>query len=77
MPLPRGFIEASPRPGLRLELYVDDPRDATRLNGSGLFVLNPPWSLKQEAEVLLPALAERLSRRGYGAYRCEAFGPPA
>jgi 23S rRNA (adenine2030-N6)-methyltransferase len=68
---------ASPRPGLRLELYVDDPRDATRLNGSGLFVINPPWSLKQEAEVLLPALAERLSRRGYGAYRCEAFGPPA
>ncbi len=67
----------SSRPGLRLELYVDDPRDATRLNGSGLFVLNPPWSLREEAEVLLPALAERLSRSGYGAYRCEAFGPPA
>jgi 23S rRNA (adenine2030-N6)-methyltransferase len=67
----------SPRPGLRLELYVDDPRDPNRLNGSGLFVLNPPWSLKEEAEVLLPALAERLSRSGYGAYRCEAFGPPA
>ncbi|MBF9197248.1 23S rRNA (adenine(2030)-N(6))-methyltransferase RlmJ [Microvirga terrestris] len=67
----------SPRPGLRLELYVDDPRDATRLNGSGLFVLNPPWALKDEAELLLPALAERLSRSGYGAYRCEPFGPPA
>jgi 23S rRNA (adenine2030-N6)-methyltransferase len=69
--------EQSPRPGLRLELYVDDPRDRSRLNGSGLFVLNPPWSLKDEAETLLPALAERLSRSGYGAYRCEAFGPPA
>ena len=67
----------SPRPGLRLELYVDDPRDPSRLNGSGLFVLNPPWSLREEAEVLLPALAERLSRSGYGAYRCEAFGLPA
>jgi 23S rRNA (adenine2030-N6)-methyltransferase len=67
----------SPRPGLRLELYVDDPRDPSRLNGSGLFVINPPWSLKDEAEILLPALAERLSRSGYGAYRCEAFGPPA
>ena len=66
----------SPRPGLRLELLVDDPRDPTRLNGSGLFVINPPWSLKDEAELLLPALAERLSRGGYGAYRCEAFGPP-
>jgi 23S rRNA (adenine2030-N6)-methyltransferase len=67
----------SSRPGLRLELYVDDPRDAARLNGSGLFVLNPPWALREEAEVLLPALAERLSRSGYGAYRCEPFGPPA
>jgi len=67
----------SPRPGLRLELYVDDPSDPSRLNGSGLFVLNPPWSLKDEVETLLPALAERLSRSGYGAYRCEAFGPPA
>ncbi|NIX76265.1 23S rRNA (adenine(2030)-N(6))-methyltransferase RlmJ [Microvirga terricola] len=66
-----------PRPGLRLELLVDDPRDATRLNGSGLFVINPPWSLREEAETLLPALAERLSRGAYGGYRCEAFGPSA
>ncbi|MFC1455835.1 23S rRNA (adenine(2030)-N(6))-methyltransferase RlmJ [Microvirga arabica] len=73
----RRLHRESSRPGLRLELYVDDPRDASRLNGSGLFVLNPPWSLREEAEVLLPALAERLSRSGYGAYRCEAFGPPA
>lgn len=73
----RRLHEQSPRPGLRLELYVDDPRDPSRLNGSGLFVLNPPWSLKDEAEILLPALAERLSRSSYGAYRCEAFGPPA
>lgn len=69
--------KGSARPGLRLELYVDDPQDATRLNGSGLFVLNPPWTLREEAEILLPALAERLSRRGYGAYRCEPFGPAA
>jgi 23S rRNA (adenine2030-N6)-methyltransferase len=68
--------EACPRPGLRLELYVDDPRDPAGLNGSGLFVLNPPWSLRQEAEILLPALAERLARGGHGAFRCEAFGKP-
>jgi 23S rRNA (adenine2030-N6)-methyltransferase len=73
----RRLHEQSPRPGLRLELYVDDPRDPVRLTGSGLLVLNPPWSLKDEAEILLPALAERLSRSGYGAYRCEAFGPHA
>lgn len=69
--------EQSPRPGLRLELLVDDPADPTRLNGSGLFVINPPWSLRQEADILLPALAERLSRGRYGGYRCEPFGPSA
>lgn len=67
----------SPRPGLRAEIYVDDPSDPGRLNGCGIFVLNPPWTLREEAEILLPALAERLSRRGYGAYRCETFGPGA
>jgi 23S rRNA (adenine2030-N6)-methyltransferase len=66
-----------PRPALRLELYVDDPRDPGRLNGCGLFVLNPPWTLRQDAETLLPALAERLSRQGYGAYRSEALGAAA
>ena len=65
----------SPRPGLRLEMLIDDPRDKTRLNGSGLVVLNPPWGLQQEAELLLPALAERLSRGHYAGFRAEAFGP--
>lgn len=68
------FHRDSPRPGLRLELLVDEPDDPRRLNGSGLLIVNPPWTLREEAEVLLPALAERLSRRGYGAFRCEAFG---
>ena len=53
------------RPGLRLEMMIDDPRDRTRLNGSGLLVLNPPFGLREEADLLLPALAERLSRGPY------------
>ena len=73
----KALHDDSPRPGLRLELLVDRPNDATRLNGCGLFVLNPPWTLAEEAEILLPALADRLSRGAYGAYRCEAFGAPA
>lgn len=62
---------------LRLELLVDRPDDParpddpSRLNGSGLLVVNPPWRLAQDADLLLPALAERLSRRGWGGYRCE------
>jgi 23S rRNA (adenine2030-N6)-methyltransferase len=65
-----------PRPGLRLELYIERPDDPARLNGCGLFVVNPPWTLRDEAAILLPALAERLSRGRYGAYRCERFGAP-
>ena len=58
------------REALRLELLVDDPADRTRLNGSGLLVINPPWTLAEEAETILPALAERLARSRYGAYLC-------
>jgi 23S rRNA (adenine2030-N6)-methyltransferase len=65
------------RPALRLELLIDHPDDAPRLNGCGLFVVNPPWTLEQEANLILPALADRLSRTGYGAYRCESLGTPA
>jgi 23S rRNA (adenine2030-N6)-methyltransferase len=62
------------RPILRLELMIDRADDASRLNGCGLFVINPPWLLQEEANLILPALAERLARRGYGAYRCERIG---
>jgi len=41
---------------LRAELTVPG-RDAERLRGSGLLVVNPPWKLEQELAVLLPALA--------------------
>lgn len=80
-----GFIDsvadrlarAAPVPALRLELMVDAPTRTDRLNGSGLFVFNPPWTLAEEAEILLPAFAERLARGDYGGYRCERVGAAA
>jgi 23S rRNA (adenine2030-N6)-methyltransferase len=63
--------EALPRPVLRLELLIDRADDVTRLSGCGLFVVNPPWKLDEEANLILPALAERLAARGHCAYRCE------
>jgi 23S rRNA (adenine2030-N6)-methyltransferase len=65
------LAKAIGREALRLELLVDDPADRTRLNGSGLLVINPPWRLAEEGETLLPALAERLARGRYGGYLCE------
>jgi 23S rRNA (adenine2030-N6)-methyltransferase len=59
---------------LRLDLMVDSPSDPTRLNGCGLVVINPPWRLADEAEVILPALAERLARGTEAGFRCDRLG---
>lgn len=64
------------RPALRLDLMISQP-DPTRLNGNGLVIVNPPWRLADEAALFLPALAERLARAEYGAFRCDAFGAAA
>lgn len=60
---------------LRLELMIDSPSDPNRLNGCGLVVINPPWLLKDEAEVLLPALADRLARGARAGFRAEWVVP--
>ncbi|GGK24993.1 23S rRNA (adenine(2030)-N(6))-methyltransferase RlmJ [Salinarimonas ramus] len=62
------------RPGLRLELLVDDTKRVDRLNGCGLFVINPPFTLEDEARLLLPALAQRLGRAGKGSSRVVRIG---
>jgi 23S rRNA (adenine2030-N6)-methyltransferase len=63
---------------LRLELVIH--RKPSGLGGSGLLVINPPWRLSEEAEILLPALAERLAlgveeeaRRP--GWRCDSIRP--
>ncbi|MEN3931245.1 23S rRNA (adenine(2030)-N(6))-methyltransferase RlmJ [Microvirga sp. W0021] len=63
------------RPALRLELMIDSGVDITRLNGCGLIVINPPWTLKAEAEVLLPALVERLGLNKKASCVIEELGP--
>lgn len=51
---------------LHLELVVAPGADATKLQGCGLIVVNPPWTLEGELKQLLPALAAVLSRDGKG-----------
>jgi 23S rRNA (adenine2030-N6)-methyltransferase len=73
-PVAAALADAVMRPIVRLEVMIERPDDASRLNGCGLFVVNPPWLLQDEAGLILPALAGRLARGGYGAYRCERIG---
>jgi 23S rRNA (adenine2030-N6)-methyltransferase len=51
---------------LRAELIVSPATETLRLRGSGLILVNPPWTLYQELKILLPALAAVLApdRRG-------------
>jgi 23S rRNA (adenine2030-N6)-methyltransferase len=56
---------------LRVELNVALRSDPTRLNGCGLILINPPWTLESELSVLLPALADILGRGGKGGFRLD------
>jgi 23S rRNA (adenine2030-N6)-methyltransferase len=46
---------------LRAELGVAAPCAPSRLGACGLIVVNPPWTLERELDVMLPALAAALS----------------
>jgi 23S rRNA (adenine2030-N6)-methyltransferase len=59
---------------LRAELTIRRADSGERLNGSGLILVNPPWTLEGELRALLPALASRLADptgRDRGGHRIE------
>jgi 23S rRNA (adenine2030-N6)-methyltransferase len=51
---------------LRVELLIQPPRHADRLNGCGLIVANPPFALERELATILPELSRRLAAPGGG-----------
>lgn len=58
---------------LRVELTIRAPVDETRLNGCGLLIVNPPWTLAERLRALLPFLAERLAQGRGGSWRVDAL----
>jgi 23S rRNA (adenine2030-N6)-methyltransferase len=56
---------------LRAEFTVVPAPGVAKLNGAGLIVVNPPWTLYGELARLLPALAAALSRDGKGGVKLE------
>jgi 23S rRNA (adenine2030-N6)-methyltransferase len=56
---------------LRAELTVSPLSDPTRLNGCGLIILNPPWTLAGDLAVMLPFLAGLLGHDGKGTSRLD------
>jgi 23S rRNA (adenine2030-N6)-methyltransferase len=55
---------------LGVELWVRSLRTPTGLNGSGLVIVNPPYTLEQEMGVLLPALVAVLTQEKDAGSRC-------
>ncbi|MDE1159132.1 MAG: 23S rRNA (adenine(2030)-N(6))-methyltransferase RlmJ [Neorhizobium sp.] len=52
------------------ELSVKSDRDATGLSGSGLIVVNPPFTLKDELHTVLPVIKTILAQDRYASQRC-------
>jgi 23S rRNA (adenine2030-N6)-methyltransferase len=56
-----------PAKTLRAELHIRAADDPSRLSGNGMVVVNPPWTLKETLDDLLPWLAGKLAQ-GPGAH---------
>ncbi|MCO6177786.1 MULTISPECIES: 23S rRNA (adenine(2030)-N(6))-methyltransferase RlmJ [Ciceribacter] len=52
------------------ELSVRSDRETTGLSGSGLVIVNPPFTLKDELHLLLPELKRVLAQDRYASQRC-------
>ena len=54
---------------LDIELTIRGPSPEARLDGCGMAVVNPPYTLEGEMKLLLPLLAERLREGPGGGFR--------
>jgi len=50
---------------------IASPQVESRLSGCGLIVVNPPWTLEQELQIMLPGLAAILAGADQGGSRLE------
>lgn len=65
---------AAGKPILELAFELEKPKADGPLRATGMVVVNPPWKLREECEVLLPALLRSLADADRGAVRIEAIG---
>ena len=62
------FAEAGIENSLRAELIIHKLDTAKRLNGTGLIIINPPFTLHDELQQLLPFLADRLGQSAWRSH---------
>ena len=64
------LVGSSLPPTLWIEQSVRNT-DGRSLDGSGLAVINPPYTLKSDLQVLLPALTRCLAQDATSSFKCE------
>lgn len=69
----RRVLRAADKPALKLEFEIEKPQTEGQMHATGMLVINPPWKLKEECELLLSALRHSLAGTNRGAVRIEAI----
>ena len=70
--LPEQLKKLPAKSWLHAALSVQAPgADGFGMHGSGMFILNPPWTLHAELQQLMPYLAGVLGKEGAGGYVLE------
>lgn len=72
MQLPGQLKQLSVKSWLHVALSVQCPSaDGFGMHGSGMFVINPPWTLYATLQEVMPVLASRLGQNGEGNFVLE------
>ncbi|MGE5267130.1 MAG: 23S rRNA (adenine(2030)-N(6))-methyltransferase RlmJ [Deltaproteobacteria bacterium] len=61
---------------LVVELFIRQPADPERLNGTGLVVINPPFTLADRLKVVMPELTRRLAAEDGAFFVIDDRCPP-
>ncbi len=57
---------------LYVSLSISKPKNDIGMFGSYLFIVNPPWKLKNQLQEIMPYLSQQLGLKGHGSYEIEA-----
>ncbi len=61
---------------LNVEIYIREPRASGMLNGCGMVIINPPYKLRDELNLIMPWLSETIrDEKGWG-YRIQDLSTP-
>lgn len=67
----RGLKSTGIKRILRTEVLLRGPSSTPRLYGTGMIIVNPPFTLEGELKIILPALAQLLGDEGHGRHKLE------